>query len=641
VFYSRRGIFLLPILLAGCGQAGRTSSAPLSVAVLRGENLSGDPSLEWMGRAFSLVLSGELSFAPGLRVIPLEAIRGMESAGGVRPAAAPGGSAEREAAFAAGADRIVYCDYSSGGGNLRLSARMQDARSLKFVLRVRAQAPIAGGIFPVADAVAKQIHPGAQPFGTRSEAAIHSFAAAFEAPDTETGVQALARAAAADPNFGQAYLVWMQTERGRNPAAAERVLQMARARGNALSAYDRARLDLNAAELHHDIAARLRALSAMAKLGPPDPAVFRGLAEAALQGRRYREAIQAYQQALALAPDDVSMLNVMGYAEAYLGDRDAALETLRRYQRLQPNQANPLDSQGDVNFSFSRFADAEKLYLEAHQKDPNFIGGGALRKAAEARLATGDIAGADEIFERYAGLLAARSAPAANYQRAQWQYLSGRRREALATLDRLAPQAPQLQPQIVFWELALGDRTSALRRTAKVAASPQPPGQLMYTVASLLTQPAATPAEWEARAQRAFAQPGQEALRDQMAAYALIFQRDFRGALPYLRRAYDRAHPNTEEGLPVLLAWAMEETDQWQGVTGLVGPTPVPQAAGPGPLTWLYFPRLFYLRARNFDRLGKHEQALENYRLFLKLAGKDAEIWGDEERARRAVGAGK
>jgi len=76
-------------------------------------------------------------------------------------------------------------------------------------------------------------------------------------------------------------------------------------------------------------------------------------------------------------------------------------------------------------------------------------------------------------------------------------------------------------------------------------------------------------------------------------------------------------------------------------VTGLVGPTPVPQAAGPGPLTWLYFPRLFYLRARNFDRLGKHEQALENYRLFLKLAGKDAEIWGDEERARRAVGAGK
>ncbi len=87
----------------------------------------------------------------------------------------------------------------------------------------------------------------------------------------------------------------------------------------------------------------------------------------------------------------------------------------------------------------------------------------------------------------------------------------------------------------------------------------------------------------------------------------------------------------------MLLAWGMMESGQWDGMTSLVGPTPIPTAAGPGPLASLYFPRLFYLRARNLERLGKKDQALENYRLFLKLSGSDAEMWGDEKRAREAV----
>ena len=119
-----------------------------------------------------------------------------------------------------------------------------------------------------------------------------------------------------------------------------------------------------------------------------------------------------------------------------------------------------------------------------------------------------------------------------------------------------------------------------------------------------------------------------------MIAYALLFRSQFREALPFLRRAWEQSNPNTEEGLPVLLAWAMIECGQWDGITSLVGPTPLPQAAGPGPFISLYFPRLFYLRGRNFERLGKKDRALENYRLFLKLSGSDAEMWGDEQRAR-------
>ena len=587
-----------------------------------------------MGRAFSQILAGELAYAPSARVIPLEALRMAASAMGARPAQAPGISAERQAALAAGVQRIVYCDCSGSGAALQLNARVEDARSLRIVARARAQ----GGLFAAADSVARQIDPGARAYPTRSEAAMRAFAEALDASDLNASVASLQRAVAADPNFGQAYLAWVQLEMGRDRAAAEHVLQLAQARGQALGAYENARLQLAAADLHGDRTGHMRALAAMAKAGPPDPSVLRGLADAALQGRRYREAIQAYRQALALAPDDIALWNALGYVETYLGDREAALEALRRYEKLQPNEANPLDSQGDVNFSFSRFAEAEKLYLAAYQKAPGFTGGATLWKAAQARLATGDVSAADALFERYAAAIGKRFGPAAaGYQRALWQYLCGRRRQAVATLDELAAQAPQFQPQLVIWELALGKRAEAAARAAKITAAAQGAGPAIAVIAAFLTQPPASAAEWEARAQRTFSQPTQAPLRDPVIAYALLFQRDFRGALPYLRRAYEQADPNTEEGLPVLLAWAMIEADEWHGVTGLVGPSPIPQAGGPGPFGWLYFPRMFYLRGRNFDRLGKHDLAVENYRLFLKLAGSDAEMWGEEQRARQAV----
>ena len=358
------------------------------------------------------------------------------------------------------------------------------------------------------------------------------------------------------------------------------------------------------------------------------------LAEAALQGRRYRDSVNAYEKALSMAPDDISLLNSLGYAEAYLGDLDRALDPLRKYERLQPTQANPLDSQADVYFYSGHYPEAGKLYLAAHEKDPKFLGGGEILKAAQARLATGDISGADAIFERYAALLDARHDASAGYRKAQWKYLTGHRREAVAMLNAQAAQSPQYQAQLALWELQLGERSAADRAAQAVAAiRGAAPG--LAAVAAFLTQPHAPVAEWQARAGRLFPQP---AVQDQMIAYALLFGRQFHDALPFLRRAWEQSNPNTEEGLPVLLAWAMIESGQWDGMTSLVGPTPIPQAAGPGPLTSLYFPRLFYLRARNFERQGKKDQALENYRLFLKLSGPDAEMWEEEKRAREALG---
>ena len=197
---------------------------------------------------------------------------------------------------------------------------------------------------------------------------------------------------------------------------------------------------------------------------------------------------------------------------------------------------------------------------------------------------------------------------------------------------------PAFAAQLAIWELGLGDRQAAAEHAAKATAASHGAIPILIPLAAFLTGADASPAEWQARAQRLFAQPSQAGIRDQAAAYALIYRRQFEAAVPLLRQAYDLAGSNPE-ALPVLLAWAMMESGQWDGMTSLVGPTPIPNAGGVGWLTSLHFPRIFYLRARNLDRLGKHDQAKENYQLFLKLAGPTPEIWGDEQRAREALGS--
>ena len=96
--------------------------SPERFAILRFENLSADPSLDWMGRAFAQIVTRDLARDPGIYAIPFERLHNGEVAIGVRPARAPGISAERSLALGAGANRLGYGEYWVRGG--RLEARL-------------------------------------------------------------------------------------------------------------------------------------------------------------------------------------------------------------------------------------------------------------------------------------------------------------------------------------------------------------------------------------------------------------------------------------------------------------------------------------------------------------------------------------
>lgn len=610
------------LVLVACFTACTKSPQTIpQLAILRFENLSSDPSLDWMGRGFSEILSGELEGSPQRHVIQFGALHAFDASLGKRPAA-PGISSESAAALAAGANGIIYGDFSVVNGRLHATATQEDLAAHKMVRVVSASGPAGEGILPVAEALARQLGE-THPFGTSNPQAVRAYVAALEAPDPAAASRDLSQATAADPNFGRAWVFRLDAALAqRNRAEADQMVEEAGPHRERFTALDRAGLDLGAAVLRGDYQAQLAARHALAQLDPANPNHHRALGEALMSLREYQDAIVEFRRALSLRPDDIVALNAMGYAAAFNGDLPTAIRVLRGYEQLRPNDPNPLDSLGDAHFALGHFGEAEQFYLAAQAKGPAFLNGGELLKAAQARLMTGDVAGATKLFNRYLAGRQAAHDPNAPYHAATWQWQTGERRAAIASLDRLArgdaagafrEVACRADAQAAVWLLDLGDRAAAADHARKAVAEAGPASAALAAMVASLAQP------------EAFRAPSQGPLKDYARAYALLYARQFQPAAEALRQIYGKPTNELDDGLAVLLAWAYEETGQWQRAEPLLRLTPLPGPEGaPTGLPMfssLCFPRLFFLRGAVADRQGRHAEAARNYQMFRKLSG--------------------
>jgi tetratricopeptide (TPR) repeat protein len=580
---------LFCLLTAACSSSHQPDRRPL--LVLRFENLTGDPALDWMGRGAARQIAAQID--------------------GAAIADSAAAASERERAIAGGATRILHGYLSRAGDRLRLRADVEDVASRKFAQSGESTGPVSAGLLPLVGAVAHQIDPNAHSAGTRSEAALAAYIDGLGAPDVPAATESLSRAIAADPDFGAAYLALIEFSQARGDRpAAERFLALARARGQAIPALDRARLDVVAAQLSGNSAAVSQSLAALSRVTPTDAGLLRTLAGSELQARRYGPAIDYYNKALAAQPGDSTVLNILGYTQAYAGDLEASVKTLREYQRIRPTEANPLDSLGDVNFYFGQFSEADNFYRQEYSKDPAFLNGASLIKAATAHLMTGDIPGAEAIFAEYETARRAADDPMIAFTRAEWDHLRGKRSEAIHSLESFAAAtknrdlASLAHSSLTIWLLDAGDRERARQHAAQAVATA---GQATATLAAACRYVADPTGV-------AFPDPG-------VRAYALLLSKNFAAAIPLLRESIARAAPSPTETAPVLLAWALEETGAFDEAAKYLRNTPVPAASGPAPFEALIFPRIFYLRGVVAEKKGLKPLAEQNYRMFKALSG--------------------
>ncbi len=208
------------------------------------------------------------------------------------------------------------------------------------------------------------------------------------------------------------------------------------------------------------------AFTELARLAPHDTGPLLGLATIEQQARRYSTAADYYRRVLAIDPRNVDALNSLGYAQGENGDLEAAKKTFEAYGQM-PNQAdNALDSLGEVYFMNGHFADAEKYFGQVSARDPNFLKGAPLAKAAYAHWLSGDLAGADALMQKYLAFLSKQNDPLAVWREAVWFYATGRREQAMATLAKAPPdQAANMGRQRAVWrgEAHIPDDLNQLR----------------------------------------------------------------------------------------------------------------------------------------------------------------------------------
>lgn len=615
-------------LVTVCCSRSSSVTTPAHVAILRFENLSADPSIDWMSRAFSEILSHNLAGAPAVYSIPPARLHSLDAAFGRRGTQVPGVSAERAEALAAGADQLGYGEYWLQNG--RLHARL----TLDNVARARTRVISASGsgVTEAANALARQVSPQASTYGTRSIAAVEAYALGLESAESQAAAQHFQESIAADPDFEPPYAALAQLrlqQRDRTGAAA--LLDQALARRDRMPEIDRVQLTLNAATLRGDSASGHQALADLSRLTPNDPNVWRSVGETATAGHHYAQAVEAYQRVLSLQLNDPVSLNLLGYARAYSGDLEAALRDLQQYAATRPADANPLDSMGDVNLLFGRLREAENFYLQAARKDPAFLGGGEFRKAAMARLMTGDVTGAGVFARQYTERRAQLRDPLVDYYAAEWLWTSGGRKAAYQQLEQFARRlensplkeaAAEAYAELAVWSVALGDRAAGAVVAQKAGQLAGSASGATVATARFLAQPQASADEWATRADRAFPNPTEKLLKERALSYALLEDGRFSAATGVLQSLYDKGVPgaNNDE-VPVLLAWCYLETGRTKEAASLLRFNPLPLSSGVQPFQVFVWPRLFELRSRVATLSGQSDAARAQDRLFRQFSG--------------------
>jgi tetratricopeptide (TPR) repeat protein len=419
------------------------------LAVLPFENLTGDSALDWMASAAPAMVTAELSGNPKLLAI---------RAGSVNDG------------YLASADRMVHGFFVKRGGTLRIQVEVEDASRHKMVAR----AVESGDLLPAMNAIAKRLDSSAHPFSTASADAVSAW-----------GRHEYERAVGIDPDFGAAWLAWADSLAQRGEASqAVGVTERALSRTGLRSETDRARIDLLAASLRKDAAAREKALGTLVKLEPSDTSLLSMAAETEMNLRNFTAAAGYFKSTLRVDPSAAGAMNLLGYAEGYGGDLDAARKTLEEYGRQAGQKTNSLDSLGEVYFVRGHFSDAEKYFLQAYQGEPTFGDGAELMKAAFARWLGGDLTGADGLLLRYLEDRNKLHDPLIVWREAVWDFVTGRRDEALAKLANVPSQLANRQRAV--WLGHVSDGLAALKEGYDRSTPPSDGAARVFYAAALL-----------------------------------------------------------------------------------------------------------------------------------------------------------
>ena len=573
-------LLIIEIALASCSQ--RPASGVERLGVMAIENLTSDAQLNWPSRAAAAVVVYDLAGAKNIFARQVDSISAAQS---MR------------------ASRVLEGYFFERNGRIGIRATLEDLGRAKTVEDFEIDGALEAGFLPLVNELARRLSPAVRMFGTHNEKAFQLYGEALAARDSQSAEQDLEAATNVDPGFTAGYVdeAKLLTETGNRAQARQVVLAGTRARPDLI---DGANLEYVGATASGDATDRVKALERLTAATPANANIFTELGEMRYAQRQFKQAAMEYRAAVQLDPEALPVWNQLGYALAWAGNLNGARDALAQYQRLAPGNLNAIDSQGEVSYMLGDFKSASEDFENAAAKNPS-----ELLKAAEARLMAGDLQGADALFLKHLGR-GAKVQNGAGYQMAQWEFMTGRRNAGMARMEKLAQgssgdfQALALS-QLSIWKLDGGDKKAAADLARQAASAAQSPvARKMGAIATAIAAGGGT-------------STGSKVVD----AYALLFAKKYREALPLLQAAYAETNPSADGEIRTLLAWAYVETGAIEQAASLVDSTPFVLSFGEPQFTSPILARYLFVRSAVLEHQGKKNEARNSQELYSKYAG--------------------
>jgi hypothetical protein len=536
---------LAGLVLSSCGT--RETAGAGRFGLLPSENLSGDPSLDWVSTAIPVLLASQLEGLPQVSVVR---------------------AASRRDAASSGAAAIL-CRHEGSAERLEVSCWKEDSASV-----VRATGNLeTEALAAIASRLGRALHAGARPALEVSNRALRAYAA-----------KDFLEAVRLDPDFSYAYTDGAgEAMMAGDRATADRLIADGLARGAGIGDLARARLYLVSGTLSRNREDQIAALRQLTSLVPTEPENWRRLSQLLSAGRQFADAAAAQEKLAGLHAGDPAVWNQLAYLRAWAGDTARAVDAASRYERLSPGNANAADTLGDVHYLAGNFAEAEKQYLESMSRDPDLFGGQGYFKAAMARLRAGDAAKAEEHFRQFAE----RAGPAKELLLAQWRYIATG--DAMAEIEQVVKSpspdvAAAALAQMAVWRRLAGDveKANAAARQS-VTLSRTPLARQAAQTAFFVTLPKADSRGWRERAEKALPGPPLEQARRSLTLVALIAQGEFAEALPLAQQIFDETPAERDYAARIYLAWCLQRTGNAARAAELLRTNPIPPPPVTGP----------------------------------------------------------
>jgi tetratricopeptide (TPR) repeat protein/predicted Ser/Thr protein kinase len=361
----------------GVGASGRPA-----IAVMGFDNMTGNDETEWLSEGLPRMLTTDLAQTPGLDVVSRARVHEILQQVGDDDPEGLDRKGLVKIADLAGAGAVVTGGIFKAGEEIRIDAQLEEVTSGKIL---SAQSVRGEDVFALAEELTRRIREGLEvddrPAGkpltqvtTASAEAYRLYSEGVEALRYQHYPQArglLEEAIDVDPGFAMAHY---QLSRIVGPHVAREHLDKALELQDRLPERERLLLRARDARLRDEAREAVGLYERLISTYPDEADAYLDLSQLQ-RGPDPDDGIAILERGIEALPSAPRLRNALGYRYLAQGRYPEAIRELEAYADFHPNQPNPLDSLGDAYMMAGQPEKAVTRFQRALELDPSWGGG--------------------------------------------------------------------------------------------------------------------------------------------------------------------------------------------------------------------------------------------------------------------------